>query len=45
LWLWRTAKKGIEELTGRVKCDGIEVLIIGPWRLWLGKDENNAMLQ
>jgi len=37
-----STKEGIKKLAGYVERYGIEVLIIDPWRLWLGKDENNA---
>jgi archaellum biogenesis ATPase FlaH len=33
---------GITKLTELIKQTGAEVLIIDPWRLFLGKDENNA---
>src|ERR1039458_8455045 len=34
--------EGIAKLQGYIQQSGAEVVIIDPWRLWLGKDENNA---
>jgi KaiC/GvpD/RAD55 family RecA-like ATPase len=33
---------GVAKLKGMIEETGADVLIIDPWRLWLGKDENNA---
>jgi hypothetical protein len=34
--------EGIAKLQGYIQRSDAEVVIIDPWRLWLGKDENNA---
>jgi hypothetical protein len=35
-------EEGVGRLQAMIKKTGADVLIIDPWRLWLGADENNA---
>lgn len=37
-----STKDGVQKLKAFLGQTGAEVLIIDPWRLWLGKDENDA---
>jgi hypothetical protein len=35
-------EEGVARLQSMIKKTGADVLIIDPWRLWLGADENDA---
>jgi hypothetical protein len=37
-----STSKGVAKLKGLIEQTGAEVVIIDPWRLWLGGDENSA---